>query len=130
MARSPKIFAKKLLIISLENGRINDERVLAVLQTLKDSPPRQYKAILQSYLLKVQAELRKENAILEHSGVLPEKTVSNIKDKLSNYYKREIEVATRDIPEMLAGVRVRVADDIWDTTVAGRLEQLKYAFKT
>ena len=129
MAQSAKIFAKKLLTISLENNRVSEERVAAVLQTLRTTPPRYYREILEIYLRKIGAELRKENAIIEHSGPISGAVVNGIRDNLSKYYNRDIKVSTLDDPKLLAGVRIRVADDVWDTTVLSRLDQLTQSFK-
>lgn len=129
MAQSAKFFAKKLMAISLENNRVSDERVLAILQILKANPPRHYKEVLELYLLKIAAELRRENAKIEHSGALSESTINNIRENLSRFYNRDIKVFTVKDPKLLAGVRIRVADDVWDTSVLGRLEQLTQSFK-
>lgn len=129
MSQPAKIFAKKLLAISLENNRVSEEKVTAILQTLKSNPPRRYKEILEIYLLKIRAELRKENATIEHSGVLSSAAVNDIKENLTKYYNRDIKVSEQNVPELLAGVRIRVADDVWDTSVLSRLEQLTQLFK-
>ncbi len=129
MGQSAKIFAKKLLRISLEKNRVSEEKVTAILQTLRSNPPRHYKEILEIYLLKIGAELRKENAVIEHSGALPTSTINSIKDNLTKYYNRHIQVTTLNVPELLAGLRVRIADDVWDTSVLNRLDQLAQSFK-
>lgn len=128
MAQSVKIFAKKLLGISLENGRVSGERVSAILEVMRSKPPRHYKEILESYLLKVGAELRKENAMVEHAGALSESAISSIKDRLSRYYNRDIAVSAVSAPELLAGVRIRVADDVWDANARNTLKQLEESF--
>lgn len=129
MSQPAKIFAKKLLAISLENNRVSGDRVTAVLQTLRSNPPRRYKEILEIYLLKIGAELRKENAVIEHSGSISESAIKDIKENLSKYYNRDINVTTRNVPELLAGLSIRAADDVWDTSVLSRLEQLTQSFK-
>lgn len=129
MGQSAKIFAKKLLILSLENNRVNEEKVIAILQTLKANPPRNYKKILEMYFLKIHSEIRKENATIEYAGALLESQINDIKHNLDKYYNRDIKVTTVNVPELLAGVRVSVADDVWDTSALGRLEMLAQSFK-
>lgn len=129
MAQTAEIFAKKLVTLSLENNRVSEERVAAILQTLKSNPPRRFEEILEKYLLKIRNELRKENAIIEHSGPLSESAVKVIKDNLSKFYNRDIRVTMVNDPALLAGLRIRVADDVWDTSVLGRLEKLTESFK-
>lgn len=125
MAQSIKNFAKKLLVISLANGRLSEEKISDILKTLRSNPPRHYREILEAYLIKVRSELRKENAIIEYAGSLEELVVTEIKNDLKKYYNRDISVTMIENPKLLAGLRISVADDVWDFSVSGRLKQLQ-----
>ena len=43
-------YAKKLVQISIEDGRVSDERVKAIMATFASRPPRRFKTILKLYL--------------------------------------------------------------------------------
>lgn len=123
-----KNFSKKLLNISFEHGRISEEKVSAILSTLKSNPPHHFKKVLQAYFLKIRTELRKENATLEHAGPLDQSIVNKIQTDLNEYYKRDIAITTKENPKLLAGVKIAIADDIWDSSVSGQLENLAKSF--
>lgn len=124
MSQSTQSFSKKLLNFSLENGRVNRERVSAILETLKTHPPRHFKKILESYLLKIKTELRKENALIEYAGSLEEDVLNKIQIDLNKYYNRNIAITTIENPKLLAGLKIYAADDIWDSSIMGHLELL------
>jgi len=128
---NPKVraYAKSLLAISMENGRVSGERVSAVLETLKSRPPRNYKAVLETYLAKIRIELRKENAKIEYVGSFPSEDVDAVKSKLSDYYDREVKVELSEKKDLIAGFRILVADDVWDASIRGRLERFALSFK-
>lgn len=128
MGKPATVLARKLLDISLKDGQLNQERISAILEALRNSPPRNYKQVLEHYLLKVGAELRKENAYIEYAGSLSEEMLESVKKDLTQYYNRNIKITTKENPELLAGLKIRVADDVWDASVAGRLEKLADAF--
>ena len=64
--KNHKDYAKKLVSLSLdEAGRISDERVNAILQVLKEKPPRHLKLILKIYLYYIKQEIRRSEAVLD-----------------------------------------------------------------
>lgn len=123
-----KNYSKKLLQLSFDKGHISEEKVSAILTTLKSSPPRQFKSILQSYLKKIRIELRKENATIEHAGPLDISIINKIQTDLNKHYNRNITLSTKENSNLLAGIKIIVADDIWDSSVSGQLELLAKSF--
>ncbi len=122
--KSNKDFAKKLVQLSLEDGMVSAEKVTAVLATLAENPPRRFKPILKQYLRLAKQEIRKSEAVVEHSGELGEETLRDLKDRLSTRYNRTINVTARENPDLIAGVRVSIADDVYDISLAGQLDNL------
>lgn len=120
-----RVYARRLRELSEnEKGRICNERVGAILATLRANPPKEFRSILKIYLAYIARALRKEHVTIEHAGEVSEKSVKEIKDFLDNYYKRDVRVTHKEKPELIAGVVVRSGDDIWDASIAGYLETL------
>ncbi|PWU06122.1 MAG: hypothetical protein C5B43_02280, partial [Verrucomicrobia bacterium] len=115
-------FSKKLLSLSYDHGRISEEKVSAILSTLKSNPPHQFKSILKSYFQKIRTELLKEYAKVEHAGPLDHSLLSQIQIDLNNYYNRSIHLIPVENPDLLAGIKISIADDIWDSSVSGQLQ--------
>ena len=123
--KSHKDYARKLVSLSLdEAGRISDERVNAILQVLKEKPPRHFKLILKIYLYYVKQEIRRSEAVLEYAGEIQPAAVEAIEGDLSSRYHRSVSSVTRENPELIAGLRVTIGDDVYDASVAGHLEKL------
>lgn len=117
-------YAKKLVKISLEEGRVSDERVNAILLTFAAKPPRRLKTILKLYLYYLKRELRKSQVVIEYAGGITQERIEAIEKKLSANYGRPITATLSENPELVAGLRINIADDVYDATVTGNLNNL------
>ncbi len=123
--KSHKDYARKLVSLSLDgSGRISDERVSAILQVLKEKSPRHLKLILKIYLYYVKQEIRRSEAVLEYAGEIQPAAVEAIERDLSSRYHRSVSSVSRENPDLIAGLRVTIGDDVYDASVAGHLEKL------
>ena len=117
-------YAKKLVQISIEDGRVSDERVKAIMGTFASRPPRRFKTILKLYLYYIKRELRKSQAVIEYAGSINKSSIETIERNLTSHYGRPITVTLSENQELLAGIRISVADDVHDSTIAGSLNNL------
>jgi len=122
--KSLKSFARSLVQLSLEDGQVSADRVHAVLNSLKAKPRRGLKTIFKLYLYYLKRGIRHSQAIVEYSGALGPDTLARIEKNLSVSYGRKITAVARENPSLVAGLRISVADDVLDASVAGRLENL------
>ena len=117
-------FTKKLADLSLEDGLVSAERVDAVLETLRKNPPSKPRAVLKHYLYYIKQAANRSRALIEYSGQMEEPAVATIEQHLSHHYNRPITTATVENNSLIAGFRISVGDDIFDASVAGRLNNL------
>lgn len=117
-------YVKRLVALSLENDQVSEERVQAVLEAIRNKPPRRLKMILKLYLNYIKKEYQRTHAVLETAGALSEDTQKQLAEMLSKAYGRNIDIQTEDHPELLAGFRILIADDIWDASASGHLTDL------
>jgi len=121
-------WAKRLFALSLDsNGKLSDQRVREVLRVTEESPPRNYKKILKQYLKYIEREVANNIAIVEHAGIVNPNTLKRVYDKMNTYYNRELQFVQKVNKNLLAGMRVRIGDDIWDISALGRLNKLSEA---
>ncbi len=118
-------YAKGLLKLSLENGQFSEERAAAVLQVLEKNPPRNYASVLKEYLKLVQREVANSTAAIEFAGELSPTALEAIKSKFTAHYGRPIAVTASPNADLIAGLRVRVGCDVYDSSVAGALKELE-----
>lgn len=118
-------YAKGLLKISLENGQFSEERASAVLQSILKNPQRNESAVLKEFLRLVKREVANNTASVEHAGELSSSAIEAIGAKFSAHYGRSIKVECKQNDSLIAGLRVRVGCDVYDSSVAGTLKELQ-----
>jgi F-type H+-transporting ATPase subunit delta len=119
-----RAYVKQLVQLSLVDGQISAERVAGVLAYLEKNPPARPQAVLLAYHKLVAAELAKGEARVEHAGPVAPEALSAIAAALSRRYGRPVAATAKPNPALLAGLRVRIADDVYESSVAGQLASL------
>ena len=125
--KAQKEYAKKLVQIALVNGQVSDEKVDAILQALKANPPRKLATLLKCFLTYLRREIRNSQIRIEYAGQLNQATVDSLKKSLSKKYHRPLTVITEENTKLIAGLRLSISDDVYDSTVANRLTALRKA---
>jgi F-type H+-transporting ATPase subunit delta len=126
--RKQKDLAKKLARLSLDaGGQISTERVQAVLSSLGGQTVRARRALLKAYLHYLQIEDRRSRLLVEHAGDISPSELESMRDRLGKKYGRTLRLETRVNAALIAGLRASVGDDIYESSVAGRLAALQSA---
>lgn len=117
--------AKKLVELSRDDsGVVTDAKVSEVLAGLKQVEHRHPLLALKTYLYYVRREVALQTAVVSTPGALASESLAAIAAKFTKQYVRPINAETREDVSLIAGVRVRVGDDVYDASVAGRLKRL------
>jgi F-type H+-transporting ATPase subunit delta len=119
--------ARQLFKLSLVNGQLSAERVAGVLGYVEKTKPARELAVLRAYQRLVVVELARHLAVVEHAGPVSDATVQQIAALFSKKYGRAITATARPNPSLLAGLRVRIGDDVYENSVAGQLSSLAVA---
>ena len=124
MNTQPEALAPKLVELSREDGLVTSAGVDKVLSGLREMKLSNAQAVLKAYLALVKKAIREQTITVEHAGAISPEAIQQISEKYGAQYGRKLEVTTKEAPELIAGVRVSVADDVYDASVAGRLQAL------
>jgi F-type H+-transporting ATPase subunit delta len=127
MASKAKVaqqFARQLFSMSMVDGVISAERVGGVLEYVEKHPPHNTLLVLKAYQRLVSTEVAKGVALVEHAGAITGTTLSSIAAAMSKKYGRPVTATAKPNPALLAGLRVHVGDDIYESSVAGQLAAL------
>jgi F-type H+-transporting ATPase subunit delta len=116
--------ARQLFKLSIVDGTLSAERVAGVLQYVEKHQPARAVAVLKAYHRLVAAEIARHQAVVEHAGPVGEAVVSGIAAAMTKRYGRSITGLARPEASLIAGLRVRVGDDVYESTVAGQLAAL------
>lgn len=123
--KKAQALAKQLTALSLgRDGAVDPERVTGVLAYLEKHQPAQLMTVLKAYRRRIERELQKTNAVVEHAGEVSSEVLAAIGGALTQKYRRSIATSASRNDDLIAGLRVRVADDVYESTVAGQLDTL------
>ena len=117
--------SRELLRASFTDGRLDQGKVAALVQSLVTRRPRYYMDILEHYKRLLRLELQKRQAVIESAVALEEKVSKDIVARLKRRYGQDLATEFRVDPALLGGVRIRVGSDVWDGTVRDRLHRLE-----
>ncbi len=116
--------ARQLFRLSIVNGELSGERVAGVLEYVEKHQVAHPHAVLTAYHRLVAAEVARGQAVVEHAGPVSPATLTSIASNLSTRYGRKISPVAKRNDALLAGIRVRVGDDLYESSVAGHLATL------
>jgi len=116
--------ARRLFKLSLVDGLVSPELVGGVLEYVEKNRPANPAMVLKAYYRLIALELAKGRALVEHAGSLGDPVLRSIATVMTQKYRRPITAVARPNPALIAGLRVRVGDDIYEASVASQLATL------
>jgi F-type H+-transporting ATPase subunit delta len=116
--------ARQLFKLSFDGPVLTAERVGGVLAYVEKSRPAHVSAVLKAYQRLVATEVARGQALIEHAGVVSDATLAAIAAAMTKKYSRPVAAAARPNPALLAGLRIRVGDDLYESSVSGQLAAL------
>ena len=125
--KKTKLLAKQLFRLSLANGQVSAEQVAGVLGYIEKIQPHHSLSLLKFYRRAVVNEVAKSRALVEHAGPVSDATLQLIGQAMTRKYQRPVTASGRPSPQLLAGLRIRVGSDLYESTVAGQLATLSQA---
>ncbi|MBS0632085.1 MAG: F0F1 ATP synthase subunit delta [Verrucomicrobia bacterium] len=119
-----QLLARQFFKLSVVNGSLSAERVAGVLEYVEKHRPANTLAVLKAYQRLVAAEFARGQAVVEHAGAVSEAVLASIAAAMTKKYSRPVSVVAKPNAALLAGLRVRVGDDTYESSVAGQLATL------
>jgi F-type H+-transporting ATPase subunit delta len=116
--------SRELLRASFTDGQLDGGRVSSLVRSLIEKKPRNYVAVLQAYKRLLRLEIEKRTAVIESASELAEENARQIVDNLKRRYGTDLSPQFVTNPELLGGMRIRVGNDVWDSSVRNRLQRL------
>jgi F-type H+-transporting ATPase subunit delta len=123
-AKIAQQLARQFFRLSVVEGRVSADRVGGVLSYIEKHNPANPVMVLKAYHRLIAAEVAKGVALVEHAGSINEPMLSMIASAMTRKYGRPVVAAAKPNPDLLAGIRVHVGDDIYESSVAGQLAAL------
>ena len=117
--------SRQLLKLSFTDGKLDEQKVNQVVQSVLTEKPRHYGEVLKDYQRLVRLEVAKRHAVVESATQLNSNLSDLLITKLKSRYGDDLTVEFKTNPTLLGGLRVKLADDVWDGSVRNRLRTLQ-----
>ncbi len=123
-AKVAQQFARQLFSLSLVDGAVSGDRVAGVLEYVERHAVPNPVMVLKAYYRLVATEVAKGQAVVEHAGAVNDAMLAAIAAAMTRRYGRAVTATARPNAGLLAGLRVHVGDDIYESSIAGQLAAL------
>ena len=117
--------SRALLRASFTDGQLDQGRVGSLVKSLLEKKPRNYMAVLDEYKRLLRLEVEKRTATIESAADLSSDVANDLVENLKRKYGPDLTTRFGVNPELLGGMRIRVGDDVWDSSVRNRLQRLQ-----
>jgi F-type H+-transporting ATPase subunit delta len=114
-----------MLRISFTSGKLDEEKISRMVQSVETAKPHHYVELLKDYQRLLQLEVEKRRAVIESATPLNRSLGDRIIANLKARYGDDLTTEFRTNPELLGGLRIRIGNDVWDGSVKSRLEQFR-----
>ncbi len=119
--------ARQFFKLSAVDGKLSTDRVAGVLEYIEKHRPAHAMAVLKAYHRLVAAEVARGQAVVEHAGAINNATLAAIAAAMTKKYSRPVTALARKNDTLLAGLRIRVGDDTYESSIASQLAALAAA---
>lgn len=116
----------QLLDLSFKDGKIIEAQVVKAIKVLKSLPESKTIFAMSEYLKGLKRKEREHTMYIEAVVPLSAVQVNKMKKIVERRYLIT-KVLVSNNPEILGGFKLKIGDEIWDESIAGKIQQVKEA---
>jgi F-type H+-transporting ATPase subunit delta len=120
--------AKELFRSTFVNGVMDEGKARTAVQKVLEVKPRGYVSILEHFKRLVKLEQDRRAAKVESAVALTPEQQSGVSANLQRLYGSGLNLSFHVNPALVGGLRVKVGSDVYDGSVAARLQKLEESF--
>jgi F-type H+-transporting ATPase subunit delta len=125
IAKEARKVSRQLFKQSFTEGKLDKGKISHMVESLLAEKPRHYVDALKVYQRLLRLEEEKRHAVIESATQLNDSMKNQIVANLRSRYGEDLTIEFRTNPELLAGLRIKIGDDVWDGSVKNRLRKLQ-----
>lgn len=121
---------------SFSDSKLVEAKVTRAIKTLKALPRSKAIFAIQEFLIALKRKEREHTLYIEATQPLSGSQIQKLKQVVEKkeskllLRKKITRVLVNLNPQVLGGIRLKVGDEIWDETVAGKITQIKEAIRS
>lgn len=119
-----KKLVRKMIDESVKDGVLQEKKVLTFIREIRKLHLAKALYLLNEYKKALELEISRHTLVIESTMKLSKEQLNNIEGELKNMGKI-VKTENRINPDLIAGVRIKLADFIFDDSIKSRINQLK-----
>jgi len=120
--------ARRIFTMCATDGRMDEDKLRTAIRKIASSKPRDYRGILTALQRLVRVELARRHVTVQSATELDSATAEQVKSKLISKFGDDLTFEFSVRPELLGGLRIKVGDDVWDSSVDARIKRFAQSF--
>lgn len=120
--------ARRIFALCKDGDKVNGENLRKAVAKISASKPRGYLEILAALKRLVRLEIESQQVTVVSAQELDAATTDRIKADLISKYGSDLSFEFKVDPSLIAGLKIRVGNDVWDGSVKSRLARLAESF--
>jgi F-type H+-transporting ATPase subunit delta len=128
ISKSALSTARGIMRLCSDDGQLNEQNLRTAISRVVETKPRGYRGILAGLVRLVRAEEKRKQVTVESARFLDPATEQRVRDNLTQTYGPGLNFQFRTNPDLMGGMRIRVGDDVIDSSVQARIQRLENAF--
>jgi F-type H+-transporting ATPase subunit delta len=124
-SREARRTSRQMLKLSLTDGKLDQQKVSRMVQSVLSEKPRRYLEVLKNYQRLVRLETERRHVVVESAAPLSSEIGDQVLARLKARYGNDLTAEFRTNAALLGGLRIKVGDDVWDGSVRHRLRTLQ-----
>ncbi len=120
--------AKQLFNTCKIEGILDDNRARQAVSAVIARKPRGYVGILHHFQRLVKLDLDRRQAVVESAVVLAPALQASLQSSLTRKHGTGLNISFAQNSALIGGLRIKVGSDVYDGSIAARLESLSDSF--
>ena len=125
ISKKSQQIAKQIFLVSQDSGKTNETKIIRFTNFLAKEGSSKAKEILESLEKLVEREQKNRELILE--SVYP--LTKEYKNRIQNYFEKKVrinlELEEIENKALISGLKIKLADNVWENTIWSNLQKLK-----
>lgn len=118
---------KRLIDISTVEGAVDEPSLMKGIAQIKASGFSLFIPLLKALRIKLKRVIAWQTAEVSSPTDLSSESIDSLKVLFSSMYNRPIQVIAKMDPSLIAGIQVKVGDDVYDASIVAHLKKISEA---
>ncbi len=120
--------ARRIFRLCQQDGKLNEAHLSLAVKKIATQKPRGFRGILYVLQRLIRKDVARRHVVVESAQILDSSTREGLVQKFTSKHGTGLTYEYVVNPELIGGIRVKLADDVWDSTLKARLERIAEAF--